>query len=405
MGPYRRQVLAQGASTLALLLTARDRRVLQRRALCVHRGDLGARLVPAPCSFARHQAMGGIDEVLVPPGPLGLVARFFQGECQRLPCGVMGGETALKRLQGRCDPGWVDGVQDGGCDGPINAETADRQTRGGAALHTAAVAHRARHATRRPARGHLELPSTAPTTEHATEQGRTPLGGATDGCLWRVAIGLQGLWVVHTLLPTARARMMIQPEETPRLSRLLPTWALPGAPILDDRLRLGAPRGERPSVAWLGQDVIDAMPTGQAPEDLTACGAGVPLGPWQWRLTRPHGRLASTPQDAQRPEDPRNGGLDLAGGALCKAMVVRPHTPAWDFPHDMAAPDVLFAGWPRPLTPPAQLLCRDRALHAAHEAIGALARILEAIILPQQGVGEGTPIEQRMPVAVMAREA
>jgi hypothetical protein len=377
----------KGRETLALLLTARARLVLQRRALCFHLGDLGERLVPAPCSCARHQALVGIDAGIVPPGPLGLVARFCQGQVQRLPCGVMGGETALKRLQGRCDPGWVDGVQDGGCDGPVDAETAERQTRCGAASHTAAVAHLARHAPRRPALGPLELPATAPTTEHATAQGRTPRGGATDGGLWRVALGRQGLLVLHTRLPPERARMLIPHEETPRLARLLPTWALPGAPILAARLRLGAPSGERPSGAGMGQYVIAARPTGPAPEERTACGAGLPRGPWQWRITRPPGRVASPPQDATRPEAPRHGGLDLAVGALCKAMVVRPHNPDGDFPHALAAPDVLFEGWPRPLTPHAPRLFRDRALHAAHEASVALARIREAIIIPQPGVG------------------
>jgi hypothetical protein len=155
----------------------------------------------------------------------------------------------------------------------------------------------------------------------------------------------------------------------------------------------------------MGQPRVDPMATGQAPEHSPARGAGLDLGPWHLFLTIPEQRWASPAQCAARAEAPRDRGLALAVGALFTALVGRPHAPHGDFPHDMPALDVGFKGVPRSLTHPGQLIVRSRALHPHHEAIVALARIIEASILKQHGSGQGAQIDPMRPGPVGAGPA
>jgi len=199
--------------------------------------------------------------------------------------------------------------------------------------------------------------------------------------------------------------MVLQEEDTPALPRFLPARALPGTAVLDHRLGLRAPIDQCACVGGIGQQLIDPMSTGQTPKDRTARGPGLHLGPWQRRLTIPSHRLASTAQCAARAEDLCDRVLDLAVGDLFKAIGARPHTSHGDFPHDMPALDVCFEGVPCSLTHQGPRIFRDRALHPQHQAIVELAWIIEAIIINQQGIGQGTPIDHMMPVPVVAGQA
>jgi hypothetical protein len=78
MRPHRTQSLAQGEQLLALLLTEWDVTLLQRRAVRLRVFHPLQRLVPAMFSCTRHQAVFGIGKVVLPPRPLGVIARFLQ---------------------------------------------------------------------------------------------------------------------------------------------------------------------------------------------------------------------------------------------------------------------------------------------------------------------------------------
>lgn len=71
----------------------------------------------------------------------------------------------------------------------------------------------------------------------------------------------------------------------------------------------------------------------------------------------------------------------------------------------MATADVLFEGFPRPLTPQAQRICGHRALHAEDEAVVQLAWIIDAIVIHEPGLRQGTEIDQMVPVPVVPRQA
>jgi hypothetical protein len=97
--------------------------------------------------------------------------------------------------------------------------------------------------------------------------------------------------------------------------------------------------------------------------------------------------------------------LDLAIGTLFEAIVVRPHTPHRHFPHHRAPPDFLRASEAGPLAHHTQRVFRHRAFHAAPSAIVQLARLRDAIIVEEQGVGERTEVNEMMPGAVVAGQA
>ena len=77
MMPHHAQVLPQAASLLALLLTQWNGTLLQRRKARLSVLHPFQRFVPAMFSFPRHQTVFGIGQVILPTGPLGVIARFL----------------------------------------------------------------------------------------------------------------------------------------------------------------------------------------------------------------------------------------------------------------------------------------------------------------------------------------
>jgi hypothetical protein len=80
MMPHRAQILPQGESLLALLLTEWNGPLLQRRKVRLRVLHPLQRFVPAMFSFTRHQAVFGLGEIILPTGPLGFRAGFLQGQ-------------------------------------------------------------------------------------------------------------------------------------------------------------------------------------------------------------------------------------------------------------------------------------------------------------------------------------
>ena len=92
-----------------------------------HLRDMDEGVMPAPCSFPRHQTVVRIDPIILPSGPLDLVTRLLQGSCSRLPLRVMGHLDLLERQERRLDPRGLEGLQHRRCHGLIHTQAADRQ--------------------------------------------------------------------------------------------------------------------------------------------------------------------------------------------------------------------------------------------------------------------------------------
>src|SRR2546426_2280731 len=103
-------------------------------------------------------------------------------------------------------------------------------------LQRAPMADIAWYPARGTAIGHRALPAAAPTASQATEQRRSPFGGAPSSARRPVAIGLQQLLSVAKVLPTHVARMIVQQQNTPLRARLFLAMALPRPPVDDHGL-------------------------------------------------------------------------------------------------------------------------------------------------------------------------
>jgi len=189
------------------------------------------------------------------------------------------------------------------------------------------------------------------------------------------------------------------------LQWLFPPCPLPGTSIFDDGLGLGAPIDESASIAWIGQYLVNTMAPGQLPEDVVACCPRVDLGQRQLRITVPQHGLTGTPEFAKFLEHAVQRLLHLTVGDLFQAMLFRADKAHRYFSHDMAMADFLFEGFPRPLTQQAQLIFGHRALHAEDSAIVQLAWIIDAIVIHEPGLRQGTEIDQMVPVPVVPRQA
>lgn len=169
MLPPRAQLLAQGASRLALLLTAwngprRQRRKVRRRVL-----HPLPRLVPAMFSCPRHQAVCRIGAVLVPTGPLGFSAGFCQRQGYGRSRDSLVGDNLRKRLPGSVAPSRLPRLPPGRFAGAIHPPPATRPARGGGTLPPAPPTDIPRDSACDATLGDSELATAPATPQQATE--------------------------------------------------------------------------------------------------------------------------------------------------------------------------------------------------------------------------------------------
>jgi len=319
--------------------------------------------VPAPFECACHQAVVRLPTVLLALRPLGLVARVLSRQRQCLAGEVVFRAHPLECLHGGGAPSRLDGVQDGGGDGPIDAAAANRQTGGGATIDAPPMAAIPWHPARGAAIGHRELPSAASTASQATEHRRPPFGGAPGTTLRPVARGLQQLLGVQKVLPAAVPRVLVQQDHTPLRPRLFLAMALPRPPVDEHGLGGRAAIDQRPSIARIALHLMDALRTGPAPEARSAPGPRPHLRQRSLRLTIPAHGLPGPAQVPPLLADASDGVVPLASGTLCEPILPGADEPDGAFPQDMAALDFGFNGLARPLAHEAQRIFRHRALH------------------------------------------
>ena len=199
--------------------------------------------------------------------------------------------------------------------------------------------------------------------------------------------------------------MRLEQHDAPLLPWLFPPCPVPGTSIFDDGLGLGAPLDERASRAWIGQYLVQPMAPGQLPEEGVACCPRVDLGQRQLRIPVPPHGLTGPPEFAKLLAQAGQRLWPLRVGDLFPAMSCRAYKAHRHCPHDMATADVVFAGFPRPLTQQAQRLFGHRALHAEDAAIVQLAWLIDASGIHAPGCRQGTAIDQMGPGPVVPRHA
>jgi hypothetical protein len=208
--------------------------------------------------------------------------------------------------------------------------------------------------------------------------------------------------VVQKVLPADVPGVIVQQDNPPLRHRLFLALALPCPPVDDHGLGRRAAIDQCPRLARIMEHLLDTMLAGPAPADVLAHGPRADLRQRQRRLTLPEHRWSGTAQGPKFLEDACDGVLDLTISAFFHAIVRRPHASDGAFPHHMPALDFGFKGLARPLAPAAQRLFRHRALHPQPQAVVELPRVIDAVIVDEQGLGQRPPIDQMMPVAVLA---
>jgi hypothetical protein len=386
MRPHRAQRLAQGAYLLALLLTEWHVPLLQRRQVRLRVLPPWQRFVPALCSCPRHQAVVGLGEVLVPTGPLGVIAGLLQGQGSRLALESLLGATLRQRLQGGVATRRVQRLHHGGVDGALHPQPAKRSARGGATIHPAPPTDIPGDPAGGATRGDRERATAPATTQQATEEGRAPFRSAPGPVRRPVALGCQALWGVQKVLPAQGPRVIVQQPHTPLRHRLVLAMALPRPPVDDHGLGGRAPRDQCPGIVRIAQQLLEAMRTGQAPADVPAQRPRADLRQWHLRITLPEPGLPGPTQLATLLEDAGAGVRHWAVRDLCDALVTRAHEPPGAFPQAMASLDGGCKGLAGALTHEAQRRVRPGALHPHPAALIALPRIIDALIVDKQGL-------------------
>src|ERR1700674_5257609 len=98
------------------------------------------RFVPAALQLAGHEAIGGIDGVVLPTGMRGLVARLLKGQFELPLCGRCLARLGRDRLDGRINAKRLQDAQHFFADCSVNAQAADRDASRRAMVHAGAVA-------------------------------------------------------------------------------------------------------------------------------------------------------------------------------------------------------------------------------------------------------------------------
>jgi hypothetical protein len=404
MRPDCAQGLPEAEALLALFLTEWNVTLLQRSQACRRVLPPCQRFVPALCSCPRDQTVVGIGQVLWPPSPLGLRARFVQCSGQRLALEVVVRGHLCEGLQGGVDTRGLAGFQHRRFDGAIHPEPTEREARGGTAIHPPPTAPIPGPPPRGATIGDRELPPTPATPAEAPEPGRPPLRGAPGASLRPGALGCQELVRLPQVLPAEGPWVIVQPPHTPLRQGLLLALALRRPSVHEPQLGFGAPLDERPSLVRIAQPLMAAMPTGQAPAEGPSQRPRADLRQRQLGITLPAHRLPGTPQCTELLADACDGVLPLRVGELCDAIITGAYKPHGDCPPDMAAVAFRCQGLAGALPHEAQLLCGHGARHPEDSTLIALARIIEAILLEAERLGQRTEIDQRRPVAMVASQ-
>jgi hypothetical protein len=173
--------------------------------------------------------------------------------------------------------------------------------------------------------------------------------------------------------------MIVDSENPPLIPWLFAPGRLPGATVFDYRFCFRPTISECPSIAWIDQNLINAVACGEPPDNLAPRRCRLNLGEGELLIAVPQGDLTSAAKFAKLLQHPGDGLLHLKVRTLFDPVVIRAHKTYGHFPHAVAPMDFVFEGLTRPLPHQAQLIFGHRAFHPQHQAIVELAGIVDAI--------------------------
>ena len=357
-----------------------------------HRGQL---VLPRAFQGAGDQPVLRLDRVVLAPGPAGFILGALDGEGERgqpLPVVLLG---FGQRLGGGFQRRGFEHREQLGQDGLFAAAAAlgAIELLGAGADIAGAVAFRPGVA------GLHDPPAPAAAQQALQQRGALPWGAAAVSAR-RPPVRAQPGGVGLVFLPGDESGVMAGDQHRPLLAGQLPHSAdhLPGGvyPFPD----AGAAEHERPGIGGVGQQVMHCRVGGRRPADPPR--AGPPAGQQQPVFAQRQQHLAGRAELIEAPVNRRDRlGHRLIRGEDHPAVLVVVQ------PHRQALPQLTTCGLvPQALGEPGadqvQLGLGHRSLKAQHEAVVIAARMVDAVGVGDQGVGQRAQIQQLIPVGVGA---
>ena len=182
--------------------------------------------------------------------------------------------------------------------------------------------------------------------------------------------------------------MIVESQHPPLIPWLLAAGRLPGATVCDHRFGLGATIGQRPSLPWIEQHLVDAVSGGEAPDAVAPRRGRLHLRQRQLRSTVPPHGLTGTAAFAKLLQHPMHGLLHVQVRTLCDAVVIRADKAYRYLPHPVASTDCIFERLAGALPHQPQCLFGHRALQPQHQAIVELTGLIDAISIDEEGIGQ-----------------
>lgn len=179
-----------------------------------------------------------------------------------------------------------------------------------------------------------------------------------------------------------------------------------GLAALHGALGLGAAIGEGPGVAGVLQDVQGAMVEQGPPDELALVGSGVHPAREEPAL------LAEAAHGGRRRSAAAEGLEELGDGLLDGAIGIEHHLargvvdePDGQGDLELAAARLGQLAAEEPGPEHVQLRFGHGALHAEQQPVVEVRRVVEAVLVEDQGIGQGADLEEAVPVRGAARQA
>ena len=398
VGAEREQALALGLGERGLW--ARRQRV----PLLFERADGEQALIPALLQLGGDQAVIGVDRVVLPPRPSGLVAGLLDRQLDLTPLLRILGAPRFHGADRRLDAERLKALDHLGADGAVDPHAAERDAAIAAMVDLAAPAVIAARAAVLAAVGDMQLAAAVAAPQQAGQQRLAAPDRAAAHEAFAVGIVGDQPLVPLELRPANVTLVMVADQNLPGAAILAEAAHDPLAAGLDRDAAAGAAEDIGAGIDRVRQQVVQGVVDRQLPDHLAAFRTIFGRRQRQALLAHPEMDLPHRLQLGELGEGERDRLLNATIGVLLDAIVRRLEVADRHGEEEFAAAGLLLQGFERALAEQRQLHLAHRALHAEQQAIVRMPRIVDAVLVDDQRADQPAELEQRMPVAPVAGE-
>src|SRR5258708_16622572 len=251
---------------------------------------------------------------------------------------------------------------------------------------------------------YTQPPPANATDQQALQQTKALSGRSGEHFAVR-SVGRQAVAVGEELIPGDVPRMVIRNDDAPLVLRHPARLGADLASRSNLLASLVSPEHVGAGIRWIRQDTEHPRMGQPTPEQLAI--PGTTVRPTRKAKTQPLEALdygVRATLSFKQFEDGSNGALHLLIRIECNLVVVKNQT------NRQRAVQFTLVRFVELTAVEAraddvQLCLGERALHAEHQAIVELGRVVTAVLVDYQRAGEAAQLEQAMPVLVRSRQA